>query len=68
MGRSGQLDVFVDGTLVFSKKSAGRSPARGELPTSSAAGSRLAFLARRTRHSRSCCASSREVVRRECMI
>jgi predicted Rdx family selenoprotein len=31
-GGPGQLDVFVDGTLVFSKKSAGRSPAPGELP------------------------------------
>ena len=31
-GGPGQLDVFVDGTLVFSKKSAGRSPTPGELP------------------------------------
>ena len=30
-GGPGQLDVLVDGTLVFSKKSAGRSPAPGEL-------------------------------------
>ena len=31
-GGPGQLDVLVDGTLVFSKKSAGRLPAPGELP------------------------------------
>ena len=30
-GGPGQLDVLVDGTLVFSKKSAGRVPAPGEL-------------------------------------
>ena len=30
-GGPGQLDVFVDGKLVFSKKSAGRLPAAGEL-------------------------------------
>ena len=30
-GGPGQLDVLVDGTLVFSKKSAGRFPAPGEL-------------------------------------
>ena len=30
-GGPGQLDVLVDGTLVFSKKSAGRLPAPGEL-------------------------------------
>jgi predicted Rdx family selenoprotein len=30
-GGPGQLDVLVDGTLVFSKKSAGRMPAPGEL-------------------------------------
>ena len=31
-GGPGQLDVLVDGTLVFSEKSAGRLPAPGELP------------------------------------
>ena len=30
-GGPGQLDVLVDGKLVFSKKSTGRMPARGEL-------------------------------------
>ena len=30
-GGPGQLDVLVDGTVVFSKKSAGRLPAPGEL-------------------------------------
>ena len=30
-GGPGQLDVLVDGTLVFSKKSAGRLPTPGEL-------------------------------------
>jgi predicted Rdx family selenoprotein len=30
-GGPGQLDVLVDGTLVFSKRSAGRMPAPGEL-------------------------------------
>ena len=30
-GGPGQLDVRVDGTLVFSKKSSGRSPTPGEL-------------------------------------
>jgi len=30
-GGPGQLDVLVDGTVVFSKKSAGRAPAPGEL-------------------------------------
>ena len=30
-GGPGQLDVFADGTLIFSKKSAGRMPAPGEL-------------------------------------
>ena len=30
-GGPGQLDVLVDGTLLFSKKSAGRVPAPGEL-------------------------------------
>ena len=30
-GGPGQLDVLVDGALVFSKKSAGRSPTPGEL-------------------------------------
>ena len=30
-GGPGQLDVFVDGKLVFSKKSVGRMPAAGEL-------------------------------------
>ena len=30
-GGPGQLDVLVDGTLVFSKKSADRLPAPGEL-------------------------------------
>ena len=31
-GGPGQLDVLVDGKLVFSKKSAGRMPVAGELP------------------------------------
>jgi hypothetical protein len=31
-GAPGQLDVIVDGRVVFSKKSAGRMPAPGELP------------------------------------
>ena len=31
-GGPGQLDVLVDGSVVFSKKSAGRLPAPGELP------------------------------------
>jgi predicted Rdx family selenoprotein len=30
-GGPGQLDVLVDGEVVFSKKSAGRMPAPGEL-------------------------------------
>jgi predicted Rdx family selenoprotein len=30
-GGPGQLDILVDGSLIFSKKSAGRSPAPGEL-------------------------------------
>lgn len=30
-GGFGQLDVLVDGTLVFSKKQAGRSPTAGEI-------------------------------------
>jgi hypothetical protein len=30
-GRPGQLDVLVDGQLVFSKKSAGRSPTSDEI-------------------------------------
>jgi hypothetical protein len=30
-GSPGQLDVLVDGRLVFSKQSAGRLPAPGEL-------------------------------------
>ena len=31
-GGPGQLDVLVDGTVVFSKRSAGRMPGPGELP------------------------------------
>jgi hypothetical protein len=31
-GGPGQLDVLADGKLIFSKKSAGRLPAPGELP------------------------------------
>jgi hypothetical protein len=30
-GGPGQLDVFADGRLVFSKKTAGRSPSPGEV-------------------------------------
>lgn len=30
-GSPGQLDVFADGKLIFSKKSTGRMPAPGEL-------------------------------------
>jgi hypothetical protein len=30
-GGPGQLDVLVDGTVVFSKKAAGRMPAPGEI-------------------------------------
>ena len=30
-GGPGQLDVLVDGTVIFSKKTAGRMPAPGEI-------------------------------------